>query len=465
MIETHTLVIGAGSGGITAAVTAAGFGKQVIMVDRNRPGGECTWYGCVPSKALIHQARLSHVAAGQVPGFVPDRKAAMTHVHEVRNRVYEHETPEALQKMGIRFIRGEASFVDPKTVRVGDQEIRAKKIIIATGSSAFVPPIEGIGDLPYLTNETVFELNELPPSMIVLGGGPIGLELSQAMARLGVRVHLVEMMDRIMPREEASLTAPLADKLAAEGVEIHTGTRAVRAEAAGEGVRLSCELSGGASLTLEASAILAAVGRRPNIDNLNLEAAGIRYTPKGIAVDRRMRTSARHIYAVGDVAGPWLFSHMANVQGIQAVQNALLPISRPVSPEVPVWVTFTEPELARAGLSEEEARQRHGSGVRIYEFDFNDLDRARTAGESIEKMKLALDRRGRVLGASILADRAGEMIGEIQVIRKLKANFGKLAGIVHPYPTYGEVFQKIGKKVLIDNLLGHPLVKLFRGGK
>jgi pyruvate/2-oxoglutarate dehydrogenase complex dihydrolipoamide dehydrogenase (E3) component len=462
MIQTHTLVIGSGSGGITAAVTAAGFGKKVIMVDRNLPGGECTWSGCVPSKALIHQAHKAHIAGQLVDNFVPDRRAAMAHVHQVRREVYSHESPEALEKLGIEFMQGEASFIDSRRVKVGEAEIEAKRIFIATGSTAFVPPIEGIADVPYLTNESLFELEELPESMIVLGGGPIGIELSQAMARLGVSVDLVEMMDRIMPREEADLTAPLEKLIADEGVNILTGTTAKRAEKSGEGIRLHCVTSDGSELQIKADAILVAVGRKANVDGLNLEAAGVKYSRKGIEVNAKMRTSAKNIYAVGDVAGPWLFSHMANAQGIQAVQNALLPISRPVSSEVPVWVTYTQPELARAGLSEQEARDRYGKGVRVYEFDMNQLDRTRTGGPSIERLKLILDRKGKILGSSILADRAGEMIGEIQVIRKLGANFGKLAGIIHPYPSYGEAFQKLGKKVLVDNLLNHPLVKLFR---
>ncbi|AHC16707.1 dihydrolipoyl dehydrogenase family protein [Salinispira pacifica] len=461
-MKTDFLVIGAGSGGITAAVTAAGFGKKVLLVDKNLPGGECTWSGCVPSKALIHQAHVSHIASQQVPGFKPDTRKAMAHVHDVRNTVYSHESPEALADMNIEFLQGHARFIDPHTVEVGENRIQASRIIVASGSSAFIPPVKGLTGLPYLTNENMFELEDLPDSMIVLGGGPIGIELAQALNRLGVRVELVEMAERILPREEAEFALPLSGKLETEGVKIHAGTRAVSAEQTSSGVRLTCQNAANEELSLEAEHILVAVGRTANAEHLNLEAARVEYTPKGISVNRKMQTSQKHIYAIGDVVGPWLFSHMANTQGIQAVQNAILPWKRNVSSETPVWVTYTEPELARAGMSEDEARKAHGNSIRMYHFDMNDLDRTRTGGPSIERVKLILDRRGRILGASILADRAGEMIGEIQVIRKLKANFGKLAGIVHPYPSYSEVFQKIGKRVVVDNLLNHPLVKLFR---
>lgn len=462
MKNVDMCVIGSGSGGITAAVTAAGFGKKVLIVDKNLPGGECTWSGCVPSKALINKAKEAHVATKLVSGFVPDRKEAMEHVHQVRRNVYAHESPEALADMNIEFLQGTARFIDSKTIEVGDQQLSAKKFIIATGSSAFVPPVEGLDTVSYLTNEELFELQELPSSMIVLGGGPIGVELSQAMNRLGVTVHLVEKSDRIMPREEEDFTARLQGQLVSEGVHVHTGTTAVKVAPSDNGIALQCEDAQGSPVLLDAESILVAVGRRPNTEQLNLDAAGIAHTRRGITVNRRMQTNKRNIYAVGDVAGSWQFSHMANAQGIQAVQNAILPIQRKVSEDTPVWVTYTSPELARAGLSEKEARQRYGDKLRVYNFDFNDLDRTRTAGPSNEAMKLILDPRGKVLGASIFADRAGEMIGEIQVIRGLKANFGKLAGIIHPYPTYGEVFQKLGKKVLIDNLFNLPVVKLFR---
>lgn len=461
-MKTDFLVIGAGSGGITAAVTAAGFGKKVLLVDKNLPGGECTWSGCVPSKALIHQAHVSHIASQQVPGFEPDTRKAMAHVHDVRKTVYSHESPEALAEMNIEFLQGHARFIDPHTVEVGEKRIQASRIIVASGSSAFIPPVKGLTGLPYLTNENMFELEDLPDSMIVLGGGPIGIELAQALNRLGVRVELVEMAERILPREEAEFALPLSGKLESEGLKVHAGTRAVSAEQSSSGVRLTCQNAANEELILEAERILVAVGRTANVEHLNLEAARVEYTPKGISVNRKMQTSQKHIYAIGDVVGPWLFSHMANTQGIQAVQNAILPWKRNVSSETPVWVTYTEPELARAGMSEDEARKTHGNSIRMYHFDMNDLDRTRTGGPSIERVKLILDRRGRILGASILADRAGEMIGEIQVIRKLKANFGKLAGIVHPYPSYSEVFQKIGKRVVVDNLLNHPLVRLFR---
>ncbi len=455
------VVIGAGSGGITAAVTAAGFGKKVLLIDKNKPGGECTWSGCVPSKALIHEAKKVHTIRSAVKEYSYDSKNALDHVHAVRDNIYSHETPEALSKSGIEYLQGEASFKDSRTVLVGEREIRGKKYIISTGSSPFVPPIEGLNSVPYLTNESVFELERLPKSMIILGGGPIGIELAQAISRLGTDVHLVEMMPVLIFREEKEFSMAIAKRLSEEGVQLHLGAKANHISQSEYNITLRFEREG-KEQTIEADALLVAIGRKPNIEGLELEKAGIKYNPKGIEVNSRLQTSSPKIFAIGDVVGPYQFSHMANAQGILATQNAILPFKRKINYDHVAWVTFTEPELARAGKTEAEARETHGDSIRIYEYDFNQLDRAMTGGETIEKMKVVLDKKGKVLGVSVLADRAGELIGEAQLLKTRGINFAKLGSVIHPYPTYSEVYSKIGKKVLVDNILNHPLVKMFR---
>lgn len=455
------VVIGAGSGGITAAVNGVGFGKKVLLVERNKPGGECTWSGCVPSKALINEARAVHIARERVPSFKYDTKQALDHVHKVRDVVYSHEDPETLEEMGINYMKGTARFTAPRRLMVGDREIEAKKVIIATGSAPFIPPIPGLDKVDYLSNENIFELERLPESVIVLGGGPIGIELAQAMNRLGVKVQLVEMMASILFREEMDMVMPLQEKIAAEGVELFVGAKAVNVEQSKAGITLTYEKEGQTG-TIKSKAILVAVGRKPNISELNLEAAGVKYARGGITVNKKMQTSTPGIYALGDVTGPYQFSHIANFQAIQATFNAMLPVKRPVSYKHVVWVTFTEPELARAGLTEAEARERHGDNILVYNFDMNDLDRTRTKGPSIERVKLVLKPSGKILGASVLADRAGEMISEIQVAKAMGIPYGKLSGIIHPYPCYAEAFQKLGKRVKVDSILNNPIVKLFR---
>lgn len=455
------VVIGAGSGGITSAVTAAGFGKKVLLVDRSKPGGECTWSGCVPSKALINEAKKVHTVRNEIEGFSYDSKKAMDHIHSVREKIYSHESPEALEKLGIEFKQGHAEFKDGATLLVNGEELKGRTYIISTGSSPFVPDIDGIDSVPYLTNESIFELERLPDSLIVLGGGPIGVELAQAASRLGTRVELVEMMDSLMFREERDFTLAIQDRLSEEGVALHLGARAESVSSGEKGVILRYDRKG-EKRSLEADALLVAIGRKPNLDGLGLDRAGIRYNRKGIEVNSRLRTSRAGVYAIGDVAGPYQFSHMANAQGIVATQNAILPVKRRMNYKHTAWVTFTEPEMARAGMTEAEAREIHGDSVRIYHFDFNQLDRAVTGGESIERAKLVLDKKGKVLGASILADRAGELIGELQLLKSRGINFAAMGSVIHPYPTYAELFSKMGKKVLVDNILNHPLVRLFR---
>jgi pyruvate/2-oxoglutarate dehydrogenase complex dihydrolipoamide dehydrogenase (E3) component len=455
------VVIGAGSGGITSAVTASGFGKKVLLVDKNKPGGECTWSGCVPSKALIHEAKKVHNVRSEVKDFSYDSKKALDHVHAVRNKIYSHETPEALSKSGIEYLQGEASFKDSKTIVVGGKEIQGKKIIISTGSSPFVPPVDGLDSVPYLTNESIFELERLPRSLMILGGGPIGIELAQAVNRLGTEVQVVEMMPGLIFREEKEYSLAIEKQLAGEGVKLHLGAKAVKVSQSDKKITLTYEKDGKEAI-IESDSLLVAIGRKPNLEGLNLENAGVQYNRKGIEINSRLQTSAPNIYAIGDVVGPYQFSHMANVQGILATQNAILPFKRRINYDHVAWVTFTEPELARAGKTEAEARETHGDSIRIYDYDFNQLDRAMTGGETIEKMKVILDKKGKLLGISILADRAGELIGEAQLLKTRGINFAKMGSVIHPYPTYGEVYSKIGKKVMVDNILNNPLVKLFR---
>lgn len=453
------IVIGAGSGGLTAAITAVGFGKKVILIDKSRPGGECTWFGCIPSKALIHKGKEAFVL--QQNGNNINSAEVLDFIHKVQDNIYQHETPSVLEKSGIEFMQGAARFIDHHTVQVNDKKIKGKKIIISTGSSPLVPPIKGLKDVPYLTNESIFQLKCFPKTLTVLGGGPIGVELSQAINRLGTKVTIVEMMPHLMFREEQSFVKSIEGVLLDEGVILKTGSKALKAEQVDSKISLTIEKEGKEEVIV-ADSLLVAIGRVPNTSGLNLEMAGVKYDRGGIKTNAKLQTSQSHIYAIGDVASLYKFSHMANAQGIQAVQNAILPFSRKVKKDNIAWVTFTSPELARAGMTEDEARKQYGDSIRVYNYDFNLLDRAMTTGSSIEKIKVVLDHKGKLLGATILAERAGEMIGELQLLRAKNLNFSTLAGVIHPYPTYSEVFSKIGKQVLIDNLLNSPFVKLFR---
>lgn len=460
MKQVDVAIIGAGAGGLTCAYTAKGFGKSVLIIDKNKPGGECTWSGCVPSKALINQANDIYTAK-KYSDFTVNTEEVMANVRKVIDNVYAHESVEVLEKDGLEFMAGTAKFTGPGQLSVDGTAIQAKKIFICTGSSPMVPPIDGLKDVAYLTNESIFRLESLPEKMIVLGAGAIGVELSQAMNRLGVDVSLVEMADSILPREDKELTSLLQKKLTEEGVHIYTAHKAVRASEKDSLVTLALEGPNGA-LELTANGLLLALGRVPNIKGLDLDKGGIAYNRRGIEVDAHLQTSVKGIYAVGDIAGPYLFSHMANAQGIQAVQNALLPFNRKMSYDNVAWCTFTAPELATSGMTEAAAREKYGDSIRVYRQSYDSIDRAKTKPGSLGEVKLILNAKGKVLGCSILGDRAGEIISEVQTIKTLGINFGRLSGVIHPYPTYGEILNKISKKVAVDNLLNMPIVKAFR---
>ncbi|WP_282021001.1 FAD-dependent oxidoreductase [Planomicrobium okeanokoites] len=453
-------IIGAGAAGLTAAFTAAGFSKKVVLIDKNLPGGECTWSGCIPSKSLINIAEEVHHAKKYTPDLQVDTSAVLKNIQDVIQKVYAGESPEVLKKSGIDFVNGYAKFVGPHAVEVEGERIEAKKIILSTGSSPMVPPIEGLDQVSYLTNETIFNLDSFPETMTILGGGAIGVELSQALNRLGVKVTLVEKFERILPKDEKDQVLMIQQRLIDEGVIIHTSATAVKASQQGGRIDLTIEKEG-KETTITSEGLLVALGRKANVEGYNLEKAGVKYDSKSIHVDEHMETAAKGIYAIGDVTGPYQLSHMANYQGITATQNAILPINKKIDYENLTWCTYTDPELGRSGLSEEEAREKYGNEIRVYEHDYAEIDRANTKKGSIGSVKIILDKKGYILGASILGDRAGEIISQIQTIKALHINMGKLSGIIHPYPTYSEVLVKIGKKVYVDNLLNQPVVKTF----
>jgi len=457
MRKVDVAIIGAGSGGLTVAYTARGFGKSVLMIDKNQPGGECTWAGCIPSKALINQANDIYTAR-KYAEFEVNTELVMDKVRGIIENVYQGESIEVLKKDGIDFLQGPARFVATNRLEVLGEEIEAKKIFICTGSSPLVPPIEGVDKIEILTNENFFLQKQLPKSILVLGGGAIGVELSQAMNRLGVQVQLIEMADQILPREDEKVVSLLRKELENEGLLIHTAAKAVKVYEEEGKVKLQLSTSTGMKV-VEGDKILFALGRVPNVMHLDLEKAGIAYTKKGVTVNSNMETTAKGVYAVGDVAGSYMFSHMANAQGIRAAQNAILPINKKMDYTNVSWCTFTSPELATAGLSEKEARERYGDSIRVYEYPYGNIDRAKTKEGSFGMVKLILKQNGKVLGCTILGERAGEIISEVQVVKTLGINFGKLANVIHPYPTYSEVLNKIGKKVLVDNLWNLPVVR------
>ncbi|MEW8955410.1 NAD(P)/FAD-dependent oxidoreductase [Clostridium sp.] len=460
MRKFNVAVIGAGAGGLTIGYTAKGFNKSVVLIDKNRPGGECTFGGCVPSKALINIANDIYKAK-EYTNIVPDTYHILKKVREVVENVYEAKSIEVLKEDGIEYINGFCKFINKNTLEVGGEIIKADKIFISTGSSPKIPSIEGIDNIEYLTNENIFYKEKLPESIIVLGAGSVGVELSQAMNRLGIRVYLVEKNPYIMHKEEKELSKALEEVLVDEGVNIYTSCNSRKIENYKDGVRLTFEKDN-KDHSIYAENILIAIGRVPNIKGLNLEGVDIDYDSKRVKVNKYLETSVKGVYAVGDVVGPYLFSHMANIQGITAVKNALLPIKEKMDYSKVAWCTLSEPELARAGLREDEARETYGDSIRVYIEDYKNLDRAKFKNNPKGVVKIICDKKGYILGASILGDRAGEIISEVQTIKSLGINLKKLTKVIHPYPTYSEVLVKISKKLYVDTLLDNPIIKNFR---
>jgi pyruvate/2-oxoglutarate dehydrogenase complex dihydrolipoamide dehydrogenase (E3) component len=461
------IVIGGGAAGLVASKFAAGVGKKVAIIERSRLGGECTLYGCVPSKTLIRTAKVFNQInhANEVgldtgrPLPVPG-EAVLARVRRVVERVYEGHRPEVLEKLGIHLVFGGPRFRDNHRIEVDGRLLSAASFIVCTGSSPLVPPISGIETIPYLTNQTLFDIERLPRSIIVLGGGPIGIEMAQAFNYLGVKVTVLEAADRILTKEDKELSDLLAGRLAAEGLALHTRTRVVGFIRRDDAIELTMEDATGRQDSISGDAVLAAVGRKANVDSLDLEAAGVEYSSKGIKTDKRLRTTAKNIYAAGDVTGPYPFSHMADYQARIAAQNALFPLRRSADYRHYIWCTFTDPEFAHAGLTEDEARRRHGNNVRVYRWRYGDIDRAKTEADEFGMAKFICDRSYRLIGAHILGSRAGELIHEAQIIKTLGVPFCKLDSIIHVYPTFSDVVKQPSKVSHIDKLRNSLLARI-----
>lgn len=452
--DYEIVVIGGGAAGLTAAFTANGLKKKVALIEKDRLGGECTWKGCVPSKALLKSAKIAyHIQDAENYGIKTnseiDSRRVMDYVHSVQQKVYQKEKPELLKEKGIDFFNCSAEFIDSHSLKVEDKVISAGKIIIAAGSSPVIPPIKGIEAVPFLTNENLFELNQLPESILIIGGGPIGIEMAQALNRLQVKVSLVQRSDQILKKEEPAFSDRLAEKLIEEGVEILTGFEAVKVEKE-EDIILTVTDQNGLQKELQGEKLLIAAGRKARLRDLKLDKVGIQSSSQGIVTDKKMRTNIADIYACGDVVGPYRFSHVSYQEGITAAINAVSPLAfKKMSYENIIWVTYTDPELAHLALTEAEAKERYGDKIKVFELDYSELDRAVT--ESAEgRAKFILDKKGKLLGAHIIGERAGEIIHSCQILKSLKLPFKKLQSVIHAYPTYAEIIRDGAKEAYIE---------------
>lgn len=461
------IVIGGGSAGLVAAKLANGLGKKVALVEKRKLGGDCTWFGCIPSKTLIKSAYMAHqMTRLKEFGLKPDSAvelntdSVMTHVRAVVQADADSHPPESFEAEGIDILFGTLKFLDSHRIKLAEREISSNKFVICTGSHPFVPPIEGIDQVPYLTNETIFDLVKLPKSMIILGGGPIGSEMCCAMNRLGVKVTVVEKADHILSREEDELACRLMDMLKAEGVKFLTKRQVTKLSKQNDQIVATVLDNQDNTDQVSAESILIAVGRRPNLEDLELEKAGVEFDQRGIKVDRFLRTTARNIYAAGDVVPPYLFTHIAEYEAVIATTNACLPIKRKTNYENVLWCTFTDPELAHAGLTEQQARQRYGDKVRVYRWEHKDVDRAKTDLAQNGLSKFVCDKKGKLLGIHILGHGAAELMHEAQLAKSIGLSFSKIASVIHAYPSYSDAVRQPAKRCYIDNLQKNLLIRL-----
>ena len=422
-------VIGAGSGGLSVAAGAAQMGAEVVLVERGPMGGDCLNFGCVPSKSLLAAARHADLARrGAARGQCnrPPRVAVCDGGHTGDGGKAE--------RLGVKVIRAEARFTSPRALRAGEVEVRPRRFVVATGSQPAIPPIPGLDRVPYLTNETVFANRDLPDHLIVIGGGPIGIEMAQAHHRLGARVTVLDI-GPFLPRDDPELAAALVERLTAEGIAARPRIEIQRIER--EGAVTIVHLAGGERIA--GSHVLVAAGRRPSIEALDLGAAGINATRRGITVDARLRTTNRRAFAVGDVTGGPQFTHIANYHAGIVIRNALFRLPAKVDYRALPWVTYTDPELAHVGLTESGA----GAGeVRVLRWNFADNDRAQTERDTAGLVKIVLRRNGRVLGASILGTGAGDLIVPWALAISQKLKIGALANLIVPYPTRSEASKR-----------------------
>ena len=456
--EFDLIVIGGGSAGLLAAEVAPRLGLKTALVERSRLGGDCLWTGCVPSKALLASAKVAHTMRHADKYGLPsadvelDTSAVWKRISEIQEAIATtDDSPDRYRKLGVEVLFGEGTLVDEHTVRVGERALTARRILLCTGSRPATPPIEGLAEVGFLTSEDIFQLERAPRSLLVVGAGPIGVEIAQAMNRLGVKTTVLEVAPRMLARDEPALAETLLGVLVDEGVDVRLNVRLDRASR-NEGGKIFHGSIDGEARTWSAEEIFVAAGRKANIESLGLDRVGVETGPRGIVVDKKLRTSVRSIYAVGDSIGRFLFTHSAGAETATAIRNMFYAGSQR-APELIPWATFTDPELAHIGMTSEEARQKYGeTSIRIFEWDLQQNDRARTDAAAAGRIMVVTEGNFKILGAHILAPAASEMIGQFtlaidQGVRLTPA----FRNLVQVYPTFATSIPRLTEEVLYED--------------
>ena len=457
------VVIGGGAGGLVVASVAAQLGLDVVLINKEEAmGGDCLHYGCVPSKALLKSASVAHIVrqakrwgiGSEAPEV--DMQAVNRVIKNAIDTIQVHDSRERFEALGCEVISGEARFCGHSEVEVGDSRISAKHFVVATGSSAWVPPIKGLNEVEFLTNEDMFSLQTLPKSMIILGGGPVGVEMAQAYSRLGTAVTIIELASRLLPRMDQDSSAILADVLSSEGVDLEFNQEVVSvSEYAGTENKTEKQVTLKDGTSFHAEALLVAIGRRPVVDSLNLDQAGIEFNSSGIKVNRKMQTSNRKVFACGDVTGEMPLTHVAELQAGIVIANLIFKLPKKINYDVIPAVVYSDPEVAQVGISVEQCNAL--AKGEVYQFEVGQLDRAVTDNSKVGVARILTD-NGRIVGAHIIAPHAGELIHELALAVQNRMKVSKLTALVHAYPSYSQLNKRLAGQYYKDRLFS-PFTK------
>jgi pyruvate/2-oxoglutarate dehydrogenase complex dihydrolipoamide dehydrogenase (E3) component len=466
MKKYDLVVIGGGAGGLVAAAGAASLGAKVALIDKDKLGGDCLWTGCIPTKSLIHSAKIVQAARkSKIFGLEqtgwPQFSIAKKRLNQSIATIQKHDDPERFRAMGIDVYHGYASFDSPHQIRMDDSElIYGKRIVIATGSRPFVPPIEGLQETGFLTNETALQLTEQPKSLLVVGSGPIGLEFAQSFARFGTKVTVVEMASGILMKEDSELVPYVKRALEQEGVTFHTGAKMVEVSLIEDLKEVIIEKDG-QPIKLRVNEILMASGRKPNTDRLRLEKAGLNTDRGYISVNEHLQTRVPHIYAIGDVNGKFPFTHAAGYEGKIVVSNAVFGLKRKVDYSNLPWVTYTDPEVFHLGMTEQQARDKYGD-IKVYKTELGEVDRFVADHETAGLVKIITDSKGRILGAHAVGSGAGDWMQEVVFAKQHGHKIGDISHVIHPYPTHAGAVQRTADLYWREKLFSGWLPKLLK---
>jgi pyruvate/2-oxoglutarate dehydrogenase complex dihydrolipoamide dehydrogenase (E3) component len=462
-------VIGGGSAGLTVTSGAAQLGAKTILIEKEEKlGGDCLHFGCVPSKTLIKTAHVYHMMKSAKAFGLPQVKVPPVDFKQVSNRIksvidiiQKHDSEERFCSLGARVEFGDPEFADEHTIRLNGETVSAKNWVIATGSSPVIPPIEGLHQTSHITNREIFYLDHLPKSMIILGGGPIGTEMGQAFSRLGTQVYIVDRANQILGKEDKDMADAVMNVMRSEGVVFHLSASIEAVKDLGREKEVILKDNEGRTVKLKAETILVSMGRSANIEGLGLEEIGVKFDRSGIRVDKRLRTSQKHIYAAGDVIGGFQFTHAAGYEGGIVVSNAIFHIPRRTDYTFLPWCTYSDPELASIGMNE-KAAQEAGIDYSVWTEAFKDNDRSLAEGEKVGKIKMILDAKEKPIGVQILGPHAGDLINEWVAVLNGKVKLSTLASAVHPYPTIGEINKKVAGTFFSPKIFSDKIKKSLK---